>query len=318
MTPLSSTTGPFYRPAAFGLDPQNAGTVYLGTDSYDDGHSKGLWKTTDCAASWVHISTGRNGDAIDGGRNWTFAIDPNNSQVMYMNSGYYKLGIYKSTDGGVDWDDITPTGDGAPGFVSHIRMDPENSAHLLLDWHSNCGPWADGIGCFAESTDAGATWVEHYGTPSWPGQVVVWMLHGKSWVIGDNGIQLTTDGGVTWNSVTGSGAGGHSAGGLYRAVDGSYYLGTQDGVVRASSDAKTWDLVPGTGTWGLFVTGNDTDLYLSTSGGFRTSRVTDGLKWTDMPGSPKSFTACSTAYDADHHLIYASCLDQGFWRMRTE
>jgi hypothetical protein len=318
MFPMRTDAGTFYRPAIFGVDPQNGGTVYLGTDSFNDGHSKGLWKSVDCGATWTHVSTGRNGDAIDGGRNWTFAIDPTNSQTMYINSGYNKLGLFKSVNGGVDWDDVTPKSTDAPGFVSHVRMDPEDPKHLLLDWHSNCGKFEDNIGCFHESKDGGATWISHYGNPSWPGQVVVWLLHGSTWALGADGIKLSTDGGQNWQATNGSGAGGHSAGQLYKAKDGRWYVGTTNGIVRGDPTATNFELIPNSGQYALGITGSDTDLYLSTANGFLTSPVADGGTWKEMPGSPKDSTACTADYDRDHHLLYASCLSGGFWRMRTQ
>jgi hypothetical protein len=249
MTPLLNANGAFYRPAVFGLDPQHAGALYLGTDSFNDGHSKGLWKTADCGSSWMHISTGRNGDAIDGGRNWTFAIDPTDSKVMYINGGYYKLGLLKSTNGCVDWDDITPAN--SPGFVSSVRMDPSDSQHLLMDWHTNCGAvWSDNIGCFHESKDGGKTWTQHSNTPPWPGMMKVWILHGDSWIIANGGVELTTNGGQGWKPLTGDGAGGHSAGSLYQAKNGHWYLGTASGVLRSKDDGPAWDLVPNTGALG--------------------------------------------------------------------
>lgn len=87
--------------------------------------------------------------------------------------------------------------------------------------------------------------------------------------------------------------------------------------MRGKDDGFRWELVPDSSTWGQYVPGRHTDLYLSTSSRFRSSPASDGLHWTDMPGSPKSFTACTTDYDRDHHLLYAPCLDQGLWRMRT-
>ena len=50
----------------------------------------------------------RAGSALDKGRQWTMAIDPVNSSVLYANSGYGPAGLYKSTNGGVDWTQILP------------------------------------------------------------------------------------------------------------------------------------------------------------------------------------------------------------------
>jgi hypothetical protein len=319
ITPQALTKGP----AAFAVDPLNAGTVYLGTgDSCWDQHCDGVFKTTDCGSTWVKINTGRNGADLDKGDQWGFAIDPVDSQVLYATSGYGTNGLYKSTNGGVDWDIITPQGDGAPGWVgSQIQLDPENHDHLLIRWHAPCGKYEDQIGCFAESTDAGATWKEHYGTPSWQPEVTPYLLHGSTWIANFDGIELTTDAGVTWKKVSTDGAGGHSAGSLYRGQGGSYFVGVSGGVLRsaAGADGASWSVVPNSSAWVQGVTGNGTTIFAGTRSGFFSAPESDGLKWTAMPGSPTHSDGCFAGYDVDHHILYASCmLDGGFSRVVTE
>ncbi len=67
---IGTATGP----TLFVLDPSHPGTVYLGTSSL------GIWKSTDCGSTWVHINTGQNGAVLDAGRNWTMVVVPTNSQ----------------------------------------------------------------------------------------------------------------------------------------------------------------------------------------------------------------------------------------------
>src|SRR5262245_47337676 len=52
------------QPGEYVLDPRTAGTLYTG-DSWD---GKGLYKSTDCGATWTHVSTGRNSDKMASGR----------------------------------------------------------------------------------------------------------------------------------------------------------------------------------------------------------------------------------------------------------
>ena len=52
---------PTFGTTDFVIDPTNSGTVYLGTSSL------GIWKTTNCGSSWVHINTGNYGTDVNGG-----------------------------------------------------------------------------------------------------------------------------------------------------------------------------------------------------------------------------------------------------------
>ncbi|HEV8244503.1 MAG TPA: hypothetical protein VGP93_01915, partial [Polyangiaceae bacterium] len=132
VTPASTN----YGMGSFVLDPQTSGTVYVGTSA------QGIYKTTNCGADWVHINTGRNGTTLDSGRQWTMQIDPVDPQVIYTNTGYGMSGVWKSTDGGVDWDQILPDDVASDfiynGFVARISMDPTNHLHLLVTPHFTC------------------------------------------------------------------------------------------------------------------------------------------------------------------------------------
>ena len=73
-------------------------------------------------AAWQHVSTGRNSALLESGSCTTLQIDPKNG-TLYTNGLYGANGIYKSTNGGVDWDIVTPpASQGFPDFVGHIDM----------------------------------------------------------------------------------------------------------------------------------------------------------------------------------------------------
>ena len=316
LAPTNLKTGP----TAFVVDPVNHGTVYLGTgDACVAPNCDGVFKSTDCGATWAHVNTGRNAAALNGGTQWTFEIDKDDPQILYTNSGYGTLGLYKSSNGGVDWDDITPKGDGAAGFVSRTQMDPADSKHILMDWHADCT--GANPGCFAETKDGGASWVEHT-DPAWAAQPNVYLLNTLTWVISSNGLFRTTDGGKTWAKLPGDiVAGGHSAGRLYRAKDQAYYIGTPFGIIRSTwaSNGGEWALLPMSGAWVFGITGDGVSMYAGGQGGFMQSAETDGLAWTSMPDSAHHADGCSANVDPDpkHNLVYASCGTDGFWRARV-
>ena len=153
-------------------DPNTAGTVYLGTDAL------GFWKTKDCGATWLKIDTGAHQQEIDSGRNWTIVIDPSNSQILYTTPGYGAEGLYKSVNGGVDWQQMF-TADIVPslpygGFIETIAMDPTNTQHLVVSFHIDCknGPGGGDWACFAETTDAGSSWKLIPGAQHWVKETV--------------------------------------------------------------------------------------------------------------------------------------------------
>ena len=258
-----------YGTNAFVLDPKSPGTIYLGTSSL------GLWKSTNCGSTWVHIDTGTNANIIDLGRNWSMVMAPTNSQVLYTVSGYYKGGVYKSVDGGVNWEQIltqnvlnatgaTPCAmspdkqvcGGFGGFIEKITMDPTSSQHLLVGFHQACagttslpGAMFDGQGgwgCLAESTDSGATWSLTTSAVPWlgfdgPGQT---MVDAKTWFYGTNscnGLYRTTTGGVSSDGTSSAWTkvyDGCVNGSVYHATNGAYYAGGTN--IHWSLDGISW------------------------------------------------------------------------------
>jgi len=317
----------------FVIDPNDGATIYLGSCN------QGIWRSTDCGATWVHINTGRNGAVLDTGRQWTFQIDPRDPNVLYANSGYGSMsnGLLKSTNGGVDWDIIYPNDDPAIagvvqyGFVAGIQLAPGDPDHLLVSFHAQCGPAADGTphtqSCFAESFDAGAHFHIIDGDPSWAGgegSRVYFVGDGQTLLFGSesNGLWRSTDGGAHWTDL--HIAQSHSGGALYRASTGVYYMGGPNGVAR-STDGIAWNVVPESGTLITGLTGNGTTMWASrgfpwgpnqpTYYPFWTATEADGLHWTNMTSTPMLTNGGSLHYDARRHILYSSNEWEGLYRV---
>lgn len=126
------------------LDPSNSNNIFVCSPA------GGLWKSTDGGATWSS-----NTDKLAQVIGCTdIAIDPTNSQVMYLATGdgdgsdTYSVGLLKTTDGGATW---APTGlsyfTANTRTISKILIDPTNTATLLV---------ATSGGIY-RSTDAGVT-----------------------------------------------------------------------------------------------------------------------------------------------------------------
>ena len=312
------------------VDPNNLGTVYAGT------LFQGVWKTVDCGATWTAIATGSSASDVNRGMNWTFAIDPQDSQVLYTNSGYGSNGLFKSIDGGVNWTDIW-SGASQPvlgkaftyNFANVVAIDPSDHLHLLLTFHEMCLPPHPAT-CIAESADGGATFRLIDGHPTWngnEGQVIFFLGDRATWLWGSqtNGFWRSGDSGKTWQAIPGMTTSHLQGSQIARTKDGTFFAAGADGIWRSpDGQVSTWKLVPDTGpiVGGLVTDG--TTMFASTCyfGGFCNPRYlhsleTDGQSWTALP-SPTLSQGGNLGIDKAHRLLYSSNLDAGLWRVVVE
>jgi photosystem II stability/assembly factor-like uncharacterized protein len=302
-----------YGSNSFVINPRDTATVYLGSN----GH--GVFKTTDCGATWIKISTGAGSAALDGGRQWSMVIDPIEPNVLYTISGYGPGGVYKSRDGGVSWTQIltkdvtqyTPYG----GFIERVTMDPTDNRHLLVSFHTPCeGPYAPD--CFAETSDAGTTWrLIKVSAPNAEdgGQI---MLDRKTWLFGSTfgGIWRTGDGGTTWARVTSE----YASDSLYQTKSGTYLVAGPNGILQ-SADCISWSKLPNS-PGARALAGDGTTVYSVDryNRPFYHQALESSLtSWREYP-STVSKGGWMLKYDPDHRLLYSSNESAGFWRVLTK
>jgi hypothetical protein len=306
------------RTFAIAADPVNQGVLYVGTVS------AGVWKTEDCGATWTHISTGLNGEQVDSGMNWTMAVDPMDPDTVYTNSGYGSNGLFKSTNGGVDWEGIWPP-PAQPelaeaftyNFANVVAIDPSDHEHILLTFHEECLPPHPAT-CIAETFDAGASWRLIDGDPSWngnEGQVIFFLEDSSTWLWGSqtNGFWRVEGSGATFEPIAGMTTSHLQGSQLVQTDDGRYFVAGADGVWRSDDGtASSWTLIPDTGpiVGGLVL--DEGTLYASTCyfGDFcddpRFLKSTDdGETWSDM-GGPALDMGGTFAFDPGHGVLYSS------------
>lgn len=327
---------------ALAVDPVNAGTVYLGTIH------EGIWKTTDCGAHWTHIDTGRNAAVLDAGMNWTFVVDPVEPNIVYTNAGYGagSNGLFRSTNGGVDWDPIWPPADPALSsafnynFANTVAMDPHDRRHLLLSFHEACLPPHRHV-CIAETMDAGASWHLLDGDARWTtdgeGVRVDFLDDDRTWMWSSqvDGLWRTSDGGASWAQLTTQGANHLQATQMMRALDGTFVLAGMGDLWTSprGTSAGAWTSVEGSGPLPGGVVSDGTHIYTSncyyvgfcevgsTRPFYFRASESDPTSWSTLPFAPPAemhHTGGVLGYDRAHHVLYSSNLDRGFWRIVTE
>ncbi|MBI4931123.1 MAG: T9SS type A sorting domain-containing protein [Bacteroidetes bacterium] len=106
------------------FDPSNTNIVYAGAPA------GGLWKSTNGGSGWAMWNT----DALGSLGVTDVAVDPTNSQIIYLGSGdgdasdTYGLGVLKSTDGGATWNATGLNWTVTQGrTVRRILIDPTNT-----------------------------------------------------------------------------------------------------------------------------------------------------------------------------------------------
>jgi len=163
----------------FNVDPVNGNTIYAGFDK--------LWKSTNAGASWTATSSSN----VSGGSNIDeFEIAPSNTNYIYV---LVNSNIFKSSNGGSTWSNITPSGglSPSPHNISGVAIDPDDEQHIVISisgYTSNKK--------VMESFNGGQTWSNlSSGLPNIPANCVTFES-GSS-----DGIYVGTDIGVYYHSA---------------------------------------------------------------------------------------------------------------------
>ena len=147
------------------MDPNNSNTIWVGTGENNNqrsvGYGDGVYKSEDGGKTWKNMGL-KNSEHIG-----MIAVDPNNSQVVYV-AAYGPLwsaggdrGLYKSTDGGNSWNRILFVSDNTG--CNEIHIDPKRPNILYATMHQRRRHEWTYLGGGPESAiyksiDNGATW----------------------------------------------------------------------------------------------------------------------------------------------------------------
>jgi photosystem II stability/assembly factor-like uncharacterized protein len=239
------------------IDPHDANVAYVAAlgHAYAANPVRGVFKTTDGGKTWTKVLY-KNADtgAI------SLSIDPQHPQTLYAAlwqtrrppwnvyppSNGPGSGLYKTTDGGKTWTQLTK---GLPKDVGHIGIAVSSSqpsrVYALVDTVSDVN--AGGV---YRSDDYGASWTHLAGGKD---QERIWK---RGWYFGgitadprnpdvvyvmDTATYRSTDGGKTFEAIKGS-PGGDDYHTLWIEPDdpNRMILGSDQGVVVSVDGAKTW------------------------------------------------------------------------------
>ena len=315
-------TPPNFKGLAMVINPNNQAIVYVG------GNGTGIQKTTDCGSTWSHVNTGL-GQEMDKGLQGSMVIDPVDPNILYADARYGPNGLWKTTDGGVNWrnlytDDIAKVFENN-GMTESVAMDPTDHLHLIVSPHFMCQN-GHSQHCLLETTDGGNTFKVIEDTPPAGEFSGVMVVDRKTWLVAMpfDGLYRTGDSGATWQQVHK----GYAYGIMMRGGDGTYYVtGFADGLLQ-SKDTIEWGVVPGS-PHAVALAGDDTVLYthphtqapnpISTvpinnpEGKPDSPRVLG--EWKEIP-YPSTEGVWALSFDTDHNILYsAGFVDGTVWRI---
>jgi photosystem II stability/assembly factor-like uncharacterized protein len=283
---------------ALAIDPQTPTTLYAGTTGAFAG-AGGVFKSIDGGDSWSAVNTGLPGfPGFAGqlpGNATVLAIDPRTPATVYAGAlGRYLsdsmvpgMGVFKSTDGGKNWNSVNAGLTAIP--VRKLAIDPQARATLYAG--------ALGAGVF-KSTDGGTSWssvndlrlIRSTGIydlavdPQTPTNI---------YVSSTGNLMKSTDGGMSWAAT---GPSSIQALAIDPHAPATLYAGTEFRVLKSTDGGTTWRATgfrqnsvfalaidpqaPATlyaGTRRFYLNGDRAGVVKSTDGGASWSAVNTGL-----------------------------------------
>lgn len=184
-------------------DPTNPNKLFAAMWEYgrqpwtfnSGGSGSGLYVTYDGGDNWTLLDQEKNGMPEGPLGRMGIAISAANPDVVYALIESAKTGLYKSLDGGVNWNLVSTENIGnRPFYYAEIYADPQNENVLFNLWSY-----------FSKSIDGGETFSTIMDYPAYHPDHHAFYIHPKNsdFMIegNDGGLNITRDGGKSWEFV---------------------------------------------------------------------------------------------------------------------
>jgi uncharacterized repeat protein (TIGR02543 family) len=215
------------------INPTNRNILYLAGQCRESGYSgMAMLKSVDGGENWTGIKlTPASQNAY--GYACSVAIDPSSTDTLYAGGFYYdgskNLGkLYKTTDGGQNWTDITGS---IMGYIESIVIDPTNPLKVYV---------GTGYGIY-RSSDGGQTWQVNSGYASAYALAIDPSDHNILYAGGNECCYKSIDGGVSWTQYSGGLYGGECNTLLASSASPTrIFYASKAGIYRSDDSGITW------------------------------------------------------------------------------
>lgn len=229
-------------------DPAAPRTLYIAFGNFS---TDGIYKTTTAAPPYTKLTSGL---PTTGYHRISLAIAPSNPSILYAvfnnSSNYQTLGIYRTTNGGSSWTQVTTPTDAISGATHLAGQGWYNNVAAVSPTDPNT-VFVGGVNLY-RSTNGGTNWTmvsNWYSGAGYPyvhaDQHAIVFSGSTMWFGNDGGVFRSTNNGTSFTEHNNGYATIQFYSGAVHPTAETYYGGTQDNGTLRSGSLPNWTMVFG-------------------------------------------------------------------------